>query len=87
MITRIYRGKGIRFEATDGKIGNFPMWTLGWTFFMKNGIYWFNGRLISKAQFDALLPATQEEIRRRDKNGTTISGGDISGEETLISMI
>ena len=29
MITGICREKGIRFEATDGKIGNFPMWTLG----------------------------------------------------------
>ena len=35
---------------------------------MKKGIYWFNGRLISKAQFDALLPVTQEEMRRRAKD-------------------
>ena len=51
--------------------------------FNEKGIFWFNGRFITKAQFDALLPATQEEIRRRAKDGTTISGGDIDGEENF----
>ena len=43
------------------------MWTLGWTYLKKKGMFWFNGQIITKAQFDALLPATQAEIDRRIK--------------------
>ena len=51
--------------------------------FYEKRVFWFNGRIITKAQFDALLSVTQEEIKRRAKNGTTISGGHISGEENF----
>ena len=59
------------------------MWTLGWIFLKKKGLFWFNGRIITKAQFDALLHETQAEINRRIKDGTTISCGDISGEVNI----
>ena len=59
MITRICREKVINLETSDGKIANFPMWTLGWTYLIKTGLFWFNGHIITTAQFENLSAATQ----------------------------
>ena len=45
MITRICRKKSINLNAADGRISNFPMWTLGWKFLMKKGFFGLMGDL------------------------------------------
>ena len=59
------------------------LWDLGLDIFEEEGTVLVNRRIITKAQFDALLPETQAEIDCRIKDGTTITGGDISGEVNI----